>query len=58
MFFTHIFLDECGQSVEPEALIPLAGLLSQENERGGQIVLAGDPRQLGPVLRSQIAIEV
>ncbi|XP_065066981.1 putative helicase MOV-10 [Rhopilema esculentum] len=57
MFFTHIFLDECGQSVEPEALIPLAGLLSPENEKGGQIVLAGDPRQLGPVLRSPIAIE-
>ena len=56
--FTHVFMDECGQAVEPEALIPLAGLLSPETEFGGQIVLAGDPKQLGPVLQSPIASEV
>ncbi|KAL0968038.1 hypothetical protein UPYG_G00261490 [Umbra pygmaea] len=47
--FTHVFLDEAGQAMEPEALIPL-GLLS---ERDGQIVLAGDPCQLGPVVKSK-----
>ncbi|XP_065129006.1 RNA helicase Mov10l1 [Paramisgurnus dabryanus] len=49
--FTHVFLDEAGQATEPETLIPL-GLLS---EGGGQIVLAGDPKQLGPVIKSKIA---
>ncbi|KAI4905646.1 hypothetical protein NFI96_011343, partial [Prochilodus magdalenae] len=49
--FTHVFLDEAGQATEPESLIPL-GLLS---EKTGQIVLAGDPKQLGPVVKSKLA---
>ncbi|XP_062857767.1 RNA helicase Mov10l1 [Trichomycterus rosablanca] len=49
--FTHVFLDEAGQATEPECLISL-GLLS---EKTGQIVLAGDPKQLGPVVKSKIA---
>ena len=53
-FFTHIFIDECGQAVEPECVIPVAGLLHPEK---GQLVLAGDPEQLGPVLRSSVAIQ-
>ena len=56
--FTHIFMDECGQAMEPECLIPIAGLLNPENISGGQFVMAGDPKQLGPVLRSPVAIEV
>ncbi|CAH1266449.1 MOV10 [Branchiostoma lanceolatum] len=53
--FTHVFIDESGHAVEPEAVIPVAGLLSPES--GGQLVLAGDPKQLGPVLRSPVAIK-
>uniref|UniRef100_H2V0D6 RNA helicase n=1 Tax=Takifugu rubripes TaxID=31033 RepID=H2V0D6_TAKRU len=49
--FTHVFLDEAGQATEPEALIPIAFI----SERDGQIVLAGDPCQLGPVIKSKIA---
>ncbi|KAA0718491.1 RNA helicase [Triplophysa tibetana] len=49
--YTHVFLDEAGQATEPETLIPL-GLLSEES---GQIVLAGDPKQLGPVIKSKVA---
>ena len=49
--FTHAFLDEAGHMMEPEAMIPI-GLTSIS---GGQIVMAGDPKQLGPVLQSQLA---
>ncbi|XP_017554882.1 RNA helicase Mov10l1 isoform X1 [Pygocentrus nattereri] len=49
--FTHVFLDEAGQATEPESLIPL-GLLS---EKTGQVVLAGDPKQLGPIVKSKLA---
>ncbi|XP_020501549.1 RNA helicase Mov10l1 [Labrus bergylta] len=49
--FTHVFLDESGQATEPEALIPM----SLVSERDGQIVLAGDPCQLGPVVKSKLA---
>ncbi|XP_054251935.1 helicase MOV-10 [Indicator indicator] len=60
-FFSHVFIDECGQAVEPESVIAIAGLLTpmdqKTNPNGGQLVLAGDPQQLGPVLRSPLAIE-
>ncbi|XP_056137671.1 RNA helicase Mov10l1 [Lampris incognitus] len=49
--FTHLFLDEAGQATEPEALIPIS-LMSVKD---GQVVLAGDPCQLGPVVRSKLA---
>lgn len=48
---THVFFDEAGQLSEPDALIPLT-YLSRQN---GQIVLAGDPEQLGPVILSSYA---
>ncbi|XP_062991081.1 RNA helicase Mov10l1 [Elgaria multicarinata webbii] len=49
--FTHAFVDEAGQASEPECLIPL-GLISEVT---GQIVLSGDPMQLGPVIKSSLA---
>ena len=56
--FTHVFIDEAGHSLQPECLVPLAGMFSTETPGGGQLVLAGDPQQLGPVLRSPVAIKV
>ncbi|XP_035677058.1 putative helicase MOV-10 [Branchiostoma floridae] len=55
--FTHVFIDEAGHAVEPECLIALAGLLDFHTPDGGQLVLAGDPKQLGPVLRSPFAVQ-
>ncbi|XP_039244695.1 RNA helicase Mov10l1 isoform X3 [Pipra filicauda] len=50
--FTHVILDEAGQASEPESLIPI-GLISEAH---GQIVLVGDPKQLGPVIKSKLAL--
>uniref|UniRef100_A0A674KB04 RNA helicase n=1 Tax=Terrapene triunguis TaxID=2587831 RepID=A0A674KB04_9SAUR len=59
--FSHVFIDECGHAVEPECLVAIAGILTtmdrETNTNGGQLVLAGDPKQLGPILRSPLAIE-
>ncbi|KAK2998741.1 hypothetical protein RJ639_024663 [Escallonia herrerae] len=49
--FSHIFLDEAGQASEPETMIPLSKLCQKETV----VVLAGDPKQLGPVVYSKEA---
>eukprot|EP00731_Ephydatia_muelleri_P035328 Em0114g12a len=51
MTFSYVFVDEAGQALEPECLIPVS-LLAKGH---GQLVLAGDPLQLGPVILSPLA---
>uniref|UniRef100_A0A183BM31 RNA helicase n=1 Tax=Globodera pallida TaxID=36090 RepID=A0A183BM31_GLOPA len=44
--FSHIIVDDAGQASELDTLVPIVGLLGR---MGTKVVLAGDPRQLGPV---------
>ncbi|GAA5884186.1 hypothetical protein JCM16303_005959 [Sporobolomyces ruberrimus] len=48
--FSHIFVDEAGQATEPETFLPIS--LADDDT---SVVLAGDPKQLGPVVRSVVA---
>ena len=52
--FRHVFIDEAGQATEPEICIALAGIIDAD---AGQLVMAGDPQQLGPLVRSSLAEE-
>ena len=49
--FDLIVIDEAGQAMEPEAIACVAGLLAPD----GQLVLSGDPKQLGPVIHHGLA---
>ncbi|EFA02630.2 putative RNA helicase armi-like Protein [Tribolium castaneum] len=58
--FSYVFIDESGQATETETLVAIAGILTSQAKQGvfsGQLVLAGDPRQLGPVIHSTLAKE-
>ncbi|OQV13087.1 putative helicase Mov10l1 [Hypsibius exemplaris] len=52
--FTHVIVDEAGFATEPEILIPLAAVAGRPDV---QVVLAGDPQQLGPVVFSAYSKE-
>lgn len=57
-YFTHVIVDEAGHALEPECVIPLMGFLNawkpDKSGPGGHIILAGDPMQLGPVIRNRL----
>eukprot|EP01083_Nonionella_stella_P060763 158503_1 len=49
--FTHVFMDEAGHSIESEAI----GSMVLSTNPSLVIELAGDPKQLGPIIRSSVA---
>lgn len=51
--FSHIVIDEAAQVDEPLALIPISLFANKDTN----IILAGDPNQLGPVIKSSPASE-
>ncbi|KDQ60007.1 hypothetical protein JAAARDRAFT_593478 [Jaapia argillacea MUCL 33604] len=51
--FTHIFVDEAGQASEPEVMIPIKSMAGDHTN----VVLAGDIKQLGPIIHSTISPE-
>eukprot|EP00004_Rigifila_ramosa_P016804 TRINITY_DN4025_c0_g1_i5.p1 TRINITY_DN4025_c0_g1~~TRINITY_DN4025_c0_g1_i5.p1 ORF type:complete len:1206 (-),score=229.83 TRINITY_DN4025_c0_g1_i5:18-3293(-) len=54
--FTHVFVDEAGQATEPETLIAFSCAEDASATRHPPcFFLFGDPRQLGPLIRSRIA---
>lgn len=51
--FDLLMIDEGGQAFEAEAMAPIGCLLSSQ----GQLVIAGDPKQLGAVVHHTLAKE-
>jgi helicase MOV-10 len=49
--FNWLFVDEAGQATEPEICVPLKTLADSKMN----VVLSGDPKQLGPIVRSAVA---
>jgi hypothetical protein len=50
--FTFCFIDECAQATKAETLVPLSYLPATTT-----LVLAGDPKQLGPTILSDVAAQ-
>ncbi|KAF6757614.1 RNA helicase [Ephemerocybe angulata] len=49
--FQWVFVDEAGQATEPEVCVPVKSLADGRMN----VVLGGDPKQLGPIVRSAVA---
>ncbi|KAF5356601.1 hypothetical protein D9758_008284 [Tetrapyrgos nigripes] len=50
-YYSHIFVDEAGQAMEPAVMIPMKSLANDKTN----VVLAGDNKQLGPIVHSALA---
>lgn len=55
--FSHVLIDEAGQAIIPESLLPLRALRrsSDISDNSWGSWLCGDPKQLGPIIRNSIA---
>lgn len=52
--FSHIFIDEAGQATEPEVFVSIKMMA----DTATNVALSGDPKQLGPIIRSAIACKL
>lgn len=52
LHFSHIFVDESGSATESQLLIAIAGICTTKNKIHASVTLAGDPKQLGPIIKS------
>jgi len=52
--FDVLCIDEAGHATEPEAIGVAATLMKFNGQNPGQLVLAGDPQQLGPIITSNL----
>ncbi|KNZ82274.1 Putative helicase mov-10-B.1 [Termitomyces sp. J132] len=52
--YSHIFVDEAGQATEPEVFIAIKTMAGPATN----IILSGDHKQLGPIIRSGIASQL
>lgn len=57
--FNVVCVDEAGHATEPEVVSVIASLMdfTQKNAACAQVVLAGDPRQLGPIVTSKLCLK-
>lgn len=57
--FEVVCVDEAGHATEPEVVAVAASLLNlqQGSDKVGQLILAGDPKQLGPISASDICLK-
>lgn len=56
-YFTHIFIDEAAACTEPEALMGIMGI-KHDFLNNCSLILSGDHKQLGPVLKSDTAADL
>lgn len=52
--YSHIFIDEAGHATEPEVFISVKTIA----DNATNVILSGDPKQLGPIIRSGVAREL
>jgi len=52
--FSHVFIDEAAQATEPEAMV----VVKNVSNASTKLILAGDPKQLRPIVQSAVANEL
>lgn len=56
-YFDVIGIDEAGHATEPEVIGVVSTLMKCRGKDVGQLIMAGDPRQLGPIVTSAVCKE-